>query len=444
MNIIEILKSSGADGWAVTDEIREGWEFYFVRHRLDQNRIRHTQHTKVTVYKKFEDGKFLGSATAEVNPTATEAEAKSLIDSLVQEAQLVRNPYYELNKPTEDRANVLAGEASASEAKGSAADQKASKAEQSVRTIAEDFLRTMQDLEETATEDVNSYEIFTDSVTRHLITSTGIDVTSVFPSSMVEVVVNARNDAHEIELYRMYKSGSCDKAGLKAEIEQTLGYGHDKLKAVKTPALGSCDVVFSTDAAISIYEYFLARMSTGMKYQQISDWEIGKEVVEDAAGDRITAKALRFLENSSDNASCDSEGALRRDMTIIENGVARNYFGSRQFSQYLGIEDSFNPGNYLVEGGKSEAKELRTGRYLEVVEFSDFQVSPMNGDIFGEIRLGYLHEDDKVTIVEGGSVSGTMRDFARHMQLSKELKQYNNICIPAVTRLKDVSITGAV
>jgi hypothetical protein len=36
-----------------------------------------------------------------------------------------------------------------------------------------------------------------------------------------------------------------------------------------------------------------------------------------------------------------------------------------------------------------------------------------------------------------------MLDYAKDLQMSVELKQYNNMLIPEVTRLKDVSITGA-
>ena len=67
----------------------------------------------------------------------------------------------------------------------------------------------------------------------------------------------------------------------------------------------------------------------------------------------------------------------------------------------------------------------------------------MTGAIAGEIRLGYYHDGEAVTIVTGGSVSGTMTDFVKTMTVSKELKQYNNMLVPAVTRLHDVSITGA-
>ena len=422
--ILELLADSAADGWTVRDEVSEGWEFYFIRHNLDQNRIRHTEHITLTVYKKSDDGKYLGRASAKLAPTADRAETKALIDSLTHEAALVKNPVYELMTPAP-------------------AVMKADEAEVDVSRIAEDFICTMKDLHETDGEDINSYEIFVDKITCRYVSSTGIDISYTYPVSQIEVIVNARKDEHEIELYRMFKSGTCDSEGLKEEISKAMQYGKDKLRAKKTPSLGSCDIVLSTDAALEVYEYFTARMSCDMKYMGISDWEIGREVAEGAVGDKVTVEARRFLPNSSANAPYDAEGAPRRDMMIIKDGIAENRYGSRQFSQYLGLEDSFIPGNFAVSGGTSKAEEIRTGRYLEIVEFSDFQVSALNGDIFGEIRLGYLHDGGQVTAVEGGAVSGTMLDFAKDLQMSTEQKQYNNMLIPEVTRLKGVSITGA-
>ncbi len=422
--ILELLADSAADGWTVRDEVSEGWEFYFIRHNLDQNRIRHTEHITLTVYKKSDDGKYLGRASAKLAPTADREETKALINSLVHEAALVKNPVYELMTPAP-------------------AVMKADEAEVDVSRIAEDFICTMKDLPETDGEDINSYEIFVDKITCRYVSSTGIDISYTYPVSQIEVIVNARKDEHEIELYRMFKSGTCDSEGLNEEISKAMQYGKDKLRAKKTPSLGTCDIVLSTDAALEVYEYFTARMSCDMKYMGISDWEIGREVAEGAVGDKVTVEARRFLPNSSANAPYDAEGAPRRDMMIIKDGIAENRYGSRQFSQYLGLEDSFIPGNFAVSGGTSKAEEIRTGRYLEIVEFSDFQVSALNGDIFGEIRLGYLHDGGQVTAVEGGAVSGTMLDFAKDLQMSTEQKQYNNMLIPEVTRLKGVSITGA-
>ena len=112
------------------------------------------------------------------------------------------------------------------------------------------------------------------------------------------------------------------------------------------------------------------------------------------------------------------------------------------FSAYLGLEDSFIPNNFSVEGGTKTEEELREGQYLEVVEFSDFQVDSLTGDIFGEIRLAYRHDGESVTPVTGGSLSGSMFDFVKEMYLSRETAQYNNLLIPALTRLKGVTVTG--
>ena len=98
-----------------------------------------------------------------------------------------------------------------------------------VRAIAKDFLNAMNELPESETADINSYELFISAKEVRFMNSNGIDVTSVYPSSMAEVVVYARNEKHEIELYRLYHSGSCDKEGLKQEISETLKYGTVRL-----------------------------------------------------------------------------------------------------------------------------------------------------------------------------------------------------------------------
>ncbi len=421
--VIELLKASGVHAWEVTDAKIEGWEFYFIRHALDQNRAKNVEHLTVKVYQKIgEDA--VGSAVAELPPTADAAAAKKLVENLAYQATLAPNRIYTLNAPTAAHA--------AHRDTGSA----------DVAAIAREFLTVMADLPETETEDINSYEIFVDSVTRRFVNSEGIDVTETYPSSMLEVVVNARNESHEIELYRLYKSGSCDAEGLRRSLGLTMAYGRDRLHTTPTPLLGKTDVVFSTDDAVAIFRYFAARMDPAMVLRRMSDWELGKPVAEGVRGDRVTLTALRELPNSSRNRAVDSEGAPIRDTGMIRDGVAEHYLGGRMFSAYMGLEDSFQPGNAAVSGGEKTAEELRQGRYLEPVEFSDFQVDAMTGDIFGEIRLAYLHDGDTVTPVSGGSISGNMHELVQEMYLSRETVQYDNWSVPAVTKLCGVTVTG--
>lgn len=416
-----LLEESSADAWQLCDTHTTGWEFYFIRHDLDQNRARDARHLNVTVYRKSEDGKMLGSASQEIWPTCSEDEAKEIIAHLLDEAHYVENPFYELNGPSD---NV----------EGQRVD---------VRKNAQDFIRAMQSVPETETEDINSCEIFTDCVERRLMNSNGLDVTDIWPKSMLEVIVNARNSEHEIELYRSYENGSCDAEALKNSLGKAMQYGRDRLIAEPTPMLGKeISVLFSTDDSVKIYHYFAAHADASMKYQKISQFEEGKAVVSDVKGDRLTLKAGRSLRNSPCNAAHDAEGAPVRDEVLIDDGVMKKFLGSRKYSSYLGITDSFIPGNYEACGGISSEAQLRSGSYLEVVEFSDFQIDTASGMIAGEIRLAYLHEGENVRAVTGGSVSGNLRECAGNMRMSKEQAQYGNWLIPSVTLLSGVQVTG--
>ena len=421
--LFEILRASGVYAWEVSDEKTEGWEFYFIRHALDQNRAKAVEHITVKVYQRIGDEQ-IGAAAAELPPTATAAEAKKLVDSLAYQATLAPNRAYTLNPRTDAHTAPRA------------------ETPVDVSAMAKDYITTMASVPETASEDLNSYEIFTAAVTRRFVNSEGVDVTETYPSSMLEAVVNARNEGHEIELYRMYKSGSCDAAGLRRDLARTMAYGRDRLHTVPTPPLGTADVVFSTDDARQIYNYFIDRMNPAMVVRRMSDWELGKPIADDVRGDRVTLEALRTLPNSSRNRAFDAEGAPIRDAVILRAGVPEHYLGGRMFSCYMGLTDSFIPGNFAVSGGTKSEKELRQGKYLEVVEFSDFQVDAMTGDIFGEIRLAYWHDGETVTPVSGGSISGDMHDFVREMYLSAETVQFDNFRIPAVTKLCGVTVTG--
>ena len=176
----------------------------------------------------------------------------------------------------------------------------------------------------------------------------------------------------------------------------------------------------------------------------MSSFEIDKPIADDIKGDTITIKAVKNLPNSPSNFDYDAEGAPIFDCSLMENSVPKHFAGNRMFSQYLGLEESFIISNWSVSGGKMSASELRNGEFLEIVEFSDFQVDTMTGDIFGEIRLAYYHDKDgHVTPVSGGSVSGNMQDNLADMYMSKETRRYANAQIPCVTRLENITIAGA-
>ena len=174
--IREKLNALNCDAWELTEVSKCSWEFYFIRHKLDQNRTVNTKNIKVKVFKSIDNGEFLGSASGEIPPTASSEEIDEYLNSLLYQAGLVKNPYYTLT----DKA----------------IDIPEKKEPVDVEKIAEDFIRAIRSVEETEEADINSYEIFVDSLTRHFLNSNGVEYTCTYPNSTVDLVVNARKDGH--------------------------------------------------------------------------------------------------------------------------------------------------------------------------------------------------------------------------------------------------------
>ena len=340
--IIEALRKAGADDYEIESISQEGWEFYFIRHRLDQNRAKSVHAVTVKAFKKLDEGRSYGIAQARIPYGASDEEIEKTIGDLVYQAGLAVNPIYCLNEPEE------------SPEEGAPA---AEVPELSV--MAEDYIRTFAGIPETDTEYLNSYEIFVNRVDRKFLNSKGVSVEQSYPASTIEVVTNAAEGDREVELYRLYTRGTCDRAGLTKDVEELLRFGKDRLRTVPTPAIGKAALIMSTEDAVSIYDYFFSRMNASNKYMRISDWEIGKPVCPKREGDAVTIKALPFLQGSSSNFAFDDEGARVRERYIMRNGVPENFWGSKRFSDYLGLKDSSMVYNFAVDGGSKPAAELR-------------------------------------------------------------------------------------
>ena len=422
--IKELLEKSGAFAWRITDTVTKGWEFYFIRHSLDQNRSKDIENIQITVYVLSDDKKSVGTASADMGPDETKEYVELTIKDLMYQATLVQDAYYELKAP--GKYDVPALE------------------DADINKISSDFIDTMKNLEEDDEAFLNSYEIFVSSITRRIVTSTGIDVTEKYPVSLLETVVNARNREQEIEFYNLYDSGLCLKDDIKRNVASTMKHGRNRLSAGKTPSLEKYDVVFSSDDAVRIYEFFKDALDIAYICMKYSPLEKNKPVIEGIKGDKVTLKAIKNLPGSSQNREVDSEGSPIRDEILMEDGIPKAFHGSTRFSYYMNEKDTFMLSNYEVSGGTHESEELLKGPVLECVYFSDFQVDTLTGDIFGEIRLAYLHEaDGSIKPVTGGSVSGNLRMLMADMKMSKDRTRYDNALIPTLTRLSGVTVTGA-
>ena len=418
--IKQILKDIGCEQYEITEETIKTWEFYFIRHKLEQNRAIETKNYHVKVFCILEDD-IIGNASGTLSPTLSDQEIRDSLNKLIFEASLVSNPAYSLNDQPlpeihSDPVDLI--------------------------SIAESYLKCLQSIPETETERINSCEIFVSEIHQQFENSNGISYSVTYPSSMIETVINAAKGQHEIELYRNYTSGICDPKLLWERLSETLILGKDRLLASPTPPLKKSDVVFKGENAVELYEFLISRLNAEFLYRKLSDWTIGETIYKLGSGDPITIFASAHLNNSSHDIPVDEEGAWIKDRYLIRDNIAENTWGSRQMSEYIGSRDSSIVYNFIVSGGAQSSSDLHYGDYLELIEFSDFQVDPVGGDILGEIRLGYWHHEGDITIITGGSVSGSMHDVLPDMRFSKETVQYDTFIIPKETRLHGLNITG--
>lgn len=436
-NIQSALKELKVSTWEISDTTTDQWEFYFIKHRLDQNRAVRTRHTEVTVYRDMGEG-MLGSASMEIPQGSFPKEIKENVAGLLEEAAYAVNPQYKLHGP-EDQAEY-------SDEKGKdgiSGESGAAENQISIKELAGTLIEAMNDLPETGTEYMNSYEIFARKVSRKYMNSLGLDLEEIYPGATMELVVNARDENREIELYRLPSFGSCSAEELKEYVGQLLEFGKDRLKAEPTPELGKATLLLSTEDSCRVYEYFLSQMNAANVYRNLSTWEIGRSIDKEGTFIQpLTIRQMKNLEGSPENHLFDGEGGKVKERVLLEENVPRRYWGSRQYCSYLGIEDGSEVYNYQVEGGTKTSEELREEDYLEVVEFSSFEVDPLTGDIAGEIRLGYWHHQGQTDIVSGGSVSGSLPQLMEGLAVSSEEKRFGTALIPEVTMIHNITVTG--
>ncbi len=420
----KLLADCGIKEYSIVAREVKGLEAYFVGQLLDQHRIRHVTHTKLTVYYDFEENEkhYRGSASAEIYPTQNDAQIKAQLQQMYANAALAKNEWYPL----------VAGQ------KARLAGQPAD-----LTAVMKTAVEALQGIKNTASEKINSYEIFVNESLCHLVNSQGVDVEYAMTDEMIEVIVNGSQDGHEIELYHQATFADQPVENIKKGIMEVFDEAHDRSQAVMTKADRSVTLILRGDVNSRLFSYFKGQTDVSSIYMHASQAQIG-DVLQDKAAetDLITIKACRSLPGSSANQPFGDDGCSARDFTLIDQGVIANLWGSNHAAYYLGIKDIAPMFNYKVSGGSMSLEQMHAKPYLEVVKFSDFQMNEQTGDGGGEIRLAYWFDGSKRIPVTGGSVSFNIRKSLNHLRMSQESRQVDNVIVPEAVMMFDIAVSG--
>jgi len=429
-DLVKLLeKNNNVDEFLINKQNITSTELFFIKNELQMNRAKNVEKINVTVYKNYEiDGtKFKGSSTTKINPTDTVEEIDKKISTAALAASFVKNPYYELEQPSNEEAPVI----TSAFGEGDAIN------------IISNLVKDLYEEDNQFGSFINSTEFFIDTRENHLINSNGIDVEYTSYRGEIELITEANGEKESIELYDTIDFSDYDQKELKQTITESLENASLRAKAIPMPQVENLPVIFRGAACKRLWDYYGFCASGRSKYEKLHENNIGDNIQgEEVLGDHVTLVSKPAIPNSTTNRYYDNYGTFLKEYKIIDKGVIKTMTADKRFAYYLDIEPTGGISNQIVSGGTHTLKELHDGPYLEILTFSAFQMDAMTGFFGGEFRLGIYFDGEQKIPVTLGSVSANIKEAQKEMFMSTEQVKVNNFIGPKLIKFNKVTIAG--
>ncbi|MBD5455480.1 MAG: hypothetical protein HDR23_03210 [Lachnospiraceae bacterium] len=429
--ILSALKKSGVESYQITETKQEKAELYFIRRSLDMQRMGDIRQAEVVVYKEFLDGdmRMMGSSAVQVQDSYTEEMMEELFRDALYAAGFVKNKYYELYAGKKDAQEETPEENYCPTDKTLAA--------KSLTEIAQSFAEALFAEDQETDVFLNSAEIFVLKTTYHIINSKGVDVSYCKSRVQGEFVVQC-TEGQDVETYQHFAYVNCDTNPLRSKVRETLRITRDRAKAVSAPPAGEYRIILSGPYVRDIFDYYVERSAASMIYRKYSTYQIGCNV---QGG---TAKKDHVNLTLKATVPYSAEGIPMKDRNLIQDGELLMIHGNNRFAYYLNLEPTGNYESYKVPAGNVTLDEMRQGTYLEVVNFSDFQMDSLSGHFGGEIRLAYLCDGEKRIPVTGGSINGNILEAQKSMVFSSQIQTEESFEGPLAVCMEKIQVAGSV
>lgn len=419
--ILSALKKSGVELYQITETREESAELFFIRRSLDMQRRKEIRQAQVVVYKEFSEGEnhMLGSASVQIQDSFTGEQMEKMFRDALYAAGFVRNKYYELYEgkkeaPTDDNLP-----------------------ETSLTEMTQMFTEALY-AEDTETDVfLNSAELFATKTTCHILNSRGVDVGYRKSRIQGEFVVQC-TDGQDVETYQDFAYGDLNTEALRKKVRDTLEMTRARAKAVSAPPAGEYRVIISGPYVKEIFSYYVERSDSSMIYPKYSTFRTGCNVQGETVEKDSINLTLKALEPYS------TEGIPMRDRELIRDGKLLLIHGGNRYACYLGLEPTGNYRGCKAEAGKVSLEEMKEKPYLEIVNFSDFQMDSFTGHFGGEIRLAFWYDGEKKIPVTGGSINGNILEAQKNLSFAREMQREETFEGPAAVCMEGINVAGTV
>lgn len=428
--IVEILsKHPQVDEWRINTATIHSTELFFIKDKLQMNRAKDVEHNFVTVYKNFEieEKKYKGSSTIKINPTDNKMEIEEKINQAILAASFVKNDFYTLPMPSKKKPKKLESQFQNGD----------------IVALLCELVKELYEQEKDTSAFVNSTEFFIDQRMNRIINSNGIDVSFESYFGMLEIITEENGETEAIELFDIVHFNDFDREFIKETIKEQLEYTSLRAKAIPMPSVKGIPVIIRGKSMNEFWDYYLTQSSASAKYQHLHENSIGDNIQgKDILGDTVSLTLKAVIPNSVHNKYYDEEGVFLKDVTVVDEGVIKNFVATNRFAYYFDLPTTGNLRNVEVKEGTQSEMELRKTPYLEVVSFSAFQMDAMTGFFGGEFRLGIYHDGQNSIPVTLGTVSANIKEAQKEMFFSKERVQSDDIITPKVVKFNKMTIVG--
>lgn len=296
----------------------------------------------------------------------------------------------------------------------------------------------------------NSLEIHASFIRNHTANSMGVCLWEEKTSVFVELTVTAFDSKVEQEFIASKAFCRLDDFNIKSFVAETANIAKDIL-------ISSMPLHFSGKILLSGYavsEFFaplltlnplVTHASAKIKYMNLSAYEKNKPIIKERFnGDKITLSANPLLPFNVASSLFDDEGVASKNVCLIDKGIFKEYFASKQYADYLKIKPTGAFGSVQLAAGSKSLKQLYTSKkpIVEIAAFSSFVPNFVSGDFSAEIRLGYLIKDEKKNPFKGGMFTGNVFELIKSCYFSKELKQESAYFGPRSVMFEKGTIAG--
>ena len=398
---------------------KESYELFYVKGKLETVRATDTCDRQVTVYVDH-DG-FRGDAQFYVYPSTTGEELKEKLSEAVSNALMIKNPPYTLPEAAEEEVTL-----------------ESNLSAEPMPVLAGRIADLVFQANTLEGGSLNSVEVFLNRYTESISTSRGLQKTQHSLSAMVEAIPTFNGSRESVELYEQYNFSALDEAALLREISDKMTAVKARYQAVKPDFPMDCKVILHKQELSEFFTAFAEDLDYSTVYNHGNCFKKGDALQADRKGDSLTLTMKGSVPGNVASASFDGDGLALSEITLIEQGTVKNYFGSNRFGQYLQEKPTGNLGCLCVAPGSFSG--LSGEKYLEVLSMSGLQVDFFNDYIGGEIRLAFYHDGEKTIPVTGISIAGKVSDVLNHLHLSAASVTFDSYTGPDTAMLEGLKI----